>query len=47
MDKKNLHFFNTTGPILAIFDRREKSKTLSWDEKIKQETDGDIAIYIQ
>jgi len=33
--------------ILAIFDRRKKSKALSWDEKIRRETDGDISIFIQ
>ena len=32
---------------LAIFDRREKSKALSWDEKISHETDVDIDIFWQ
>ena len=40
-------FKNVKATILAIFDRREKSKTLSWDEKIKHETDGDVDIFWQ
>ena len=38
-------FTNVKATILTIFDRREKSKDLSWDEKIRQETDGDVAIF--
>jgi Protein of unknown function (DUF1703). len=40
-------FKNVKASVLAIFDRREKSKALSWDEKIFQETDGDIEIFMQ
>ena len=36
-----------TPSYLAIFDRRKKSKDLPWDEKIKWETEGDIAILWQ
>ena len=32
---------------LAIFDRREQSKTLLWEQKIKWETDGDVTILWQ
>ena len=32
---------------LAIFDRRKKSKDLPWEQKIKQETEGDITILWQ
>ena len=40
-------FNNVRASVLAIFDRREKSKALPWDEKICHETDGDIEIYMQ
>jgi hypothetical protein len=30
-----------------IFDRREKSKALPWDEKVRHETDGDVDIFWQ
>ena len=40
-------FDKVKATILAIFDRREKSKALSWDEKIHQETDGDVSIFFQ
>jgi Cdc6-related protein, AAA superfamily ATPase len=40
-------FKNVKATILAIFDRREKSKTLSWDEKIKHETADDVDIFWQ
>ena len=40
-------FDSVKATVLAIFDRREKSKTLSWDEKIRHETDGDISIFWQ
>ena len=40
-------FTNIRATILAIFDRREKSKALSWDEKISHETDGDVEIFWQ
>ena len=40
-------FTNVRATILAIFDRREKSKALSWDEKISRETDGDVEIFMQ
>ena len=32
---------------LAIFDRREKSKDLPWEDKIKWETAGDVTILWQ
>ena len=38
-------FTNVKATILTIFDRREKSKELPWDEKIRQETDGDVNIF--
>ena len=41
------HFDRVKATILAIFDRREKSKKLPWEEKIKQETDGDVFIFLQ
>ena len=41
-------FDRVKATVLAIFDRREKSKALSWDEKIRHEkTDDDIAIFMQ
>ena len=40
-------FDSVRATILAIFDRRENSKTLSWNEKIRHETDGDIEIFLQ
>ena len=37
-------FDRVASAVLAIFDRRKSSKALSWDEKIKLETENDILI---
>ena len=40
-------FESVAATVLAIFDRRKSSKSLSWDEKIKQESDDDVIIFWQ
>ena len=40
-------FMKVRATVLAIFDRRERSKVLSWDEKISHETDSDVEIFWQ